>query len=107
MTAWTLLARLATRNARQQEHVVLPEPGRSLWTKTYEVVRDELKRIGTPRLGGGTVLAGRWKHRTSVDIDLSIEPSPRRRPYSVTGCGTDFLQWKWAEMDRAVGEVAA
>ena len=27
--------------------------------------------------------------------------------YSVTGCGTDFLQWKWAEMDRAVGEVAA
>ena len=79
MTVWTLLARLATRNAKQQEHVVLPEPGRSLWTKTYEVVRDELKRIGTPRLGGGTVLAGRWKHRTSVDIDLSIEPSPRRR----------------------------
>ena len=27
--------------------------------------------------------------------------------YSVTGCGTDFLQWKWAEMDRAAGEVAA
>ena len=27
--------------------------------------------------------------------------------YSVTGCGTDFLQWKWAEMNRAVGEVAA
>ena len=25
--------------------------------------------------------------------------------YSVTGCGTDFLQWKWAEMNRAVGEV--
>ena len=24
-----------------------------------------------------------------------------------TGCGTDFLQWKWAEMNRAVGEVAA
>ena len=28
-------------------------------------------------------------------------------PYSVTGCGTDFLPWKWAEMDRAAGEVAA
>ena len=27
--------------------------------------------------------------------------------YSVTGCGTDFLQCKWAEMDRAAGEVAA
>ena len=27
--------------------------------------------------------------------------------YSVTGCGTDFLPWKWAEMDRAAGEVAA
>ena len=27
--------------------------------------------------------------------------------YSVTGCGTDFLQWKWAEMDRAAREVAA
>ena len=33
--------------------------------------------------------------------------SRSRRSYSVTGCGTDFLQWKWAEMDRAVGEVAA
>ena len=31
----------------------------------------------------------------------------KSRSYSVTGCGTDFLQWKWAEMDRAVGEVAA
>ena len=30
-----------------------------------------------------------------------------RHSYSVTGCGTDFLQCKWAEMDRAAGEVAA
>ena len=41
----------------------------------------------------------------------SREPAPFRHPfhlrYSVTGCGTDFLQCKWAEMDRAAGEVAA
>ena len=33
---------------------------------------------------------------------LSSRFNPPRRPrawYSVTGCGTDFLQWKWAEMD--------
>ncbi len=59
--------------------LTLPEPGRSLWTKTYRTVEDELKRIGKPRLGGGTLLASRWKHRKSVDIDLSIEPTPRRQ----------------------------
>ena len=37
-----------------------------------------------------------------LSLSLSLE-----QLYSVTGCGTDFLQWKWAEMDRAAGEVAA
>ena len=59
--------------------VTLPEPGRKLWEKTYKTVEDELKPIGQPRLGGGTVLAARWGHRRSVDIDLSIEPRSKRK----------------------------
>ena len=59
--------------------VTLPEPGRNLWEKTYKTVEEELKHIGQPRLGGGTVLAARWGHRTSVDIDLSIEPRSKRK----------------------------
>lgn len=62
-----------------EERLTLPEPGRSLWTKTYRTVEPELKQVGKPRLGGGTLLAGRWKHRRSVDIDLSIEPARRRQ----------------------------
>ena len=38
-------------------------------------------------------------------VELVRDGNPQA--YSVTGCGTDFLQWKWAEMDRAAREVAA
>ena len=49
-------------------------------------------------------LTGRMQQllATSANTFAGLDAS-----YSVTGCGTDFLQWKWAEMDRAVGEVAA
>ena len=59
--------------------VTLPEPGRKLWEKTYKTVEEELKHIGQPRLGGGTVLAARWGHRRSVDI---TRPSCCRQPKS-------------------------
>ena len=45
------------------------------------------------------------RHVPTGSQDLSHHS--KKAGYSVTGCGTDFLQWKWAEMNRAVGEVAA
>ena len=44
---------------------------------------------------------------SASDCQARRRTLPLARQYSVTGCGTDFLQWKWAEMDRAAGEVAA
>ena len=79
MTLPTWLKRTIGLETETRVLVTLPEPGRSLWTKTYKTVENELKRIGQPRLGGGTVLAGRWGHRKSVDIDLSIEPRLKRK----------------------------
>ena len=49
-------------------------------------------------------------HAVMPDVWRAVREAAERfnvQVYSVTGCGTDFLQWKWAEMNRAVGEVAA
>ena len=50
-----------------------------------------------------TVLRRLWR----VDSTMLRVVWKQWQRYSVTGCGTDFLQCKWAEMDRAAGEVAA
>lgn len=57
-----------------REELRLPEPARTLWAR----IRDPLKAaLATPsgpgpklRLGGGTILAARWRHRKSRDIDI-------------------------------------
>ena len=65
----------------------------------------------------GPMTAAPWgwlpRHRGALASRRAVT-GPFRAPgfelahrYSVTGCGTDFLPWKWAEMDRAAGEVAA
>ena len=67
-----------------RETLRLPEPARTLWIR----IRDPLKTALVPRagaepqmkLGGGTILAARWRHRKSRDIDV------------VTGA--DFALWK-------------
>ena len=53
----------------------LPEPARTLWARH----REAIERIATTpgaesqiMLGGGTVLAARWKHRESTDIDVLL-----------------------------------
>lgn len=52
----------------------LPEPAAQLWLAT----RDVICSLGPPRepwrpyLGGGTILAARWFHRQSTDIDIII-----------------------------------
>ena len=52
----------------------LPEPARRLWLRTRDAVRTSLDEIGGAeyQIGGGTVLAARWKHRLSYDVDLTL-----------------------------------
>ena len=74
------------------ESVGLPEPARDVWLRTIKAVQTTLRETGTPRLGGGTLLAARWQHRKSLDIDLSFEPQGRhpQRIDSVAGRGSAF-----------------
>lgn len=53
----------------------LPEPARTLWTRH----RGAIERVATANgaesrimLGGGSVLAARWNHRKSTDIDVLL-----------------------------------
>ena len=56
---------------------------RRLWDLVHRPVGHALAELdGGPhdfRLGGGTVLAARWHHRDSFDIDLVVERSTQRR----------------------------
>ena len=58
--------------------LALPEPAAGLFRKTRSILDRHLTRI-TPgysgyALGGGTILAARWGHRRSTDIDVFINP---------------------------------
>ena len=57
--------------------LTLPEPGRELWLRTRDIVKRGLETLGGTgfeyRIGGGTILAARWKHRRSHDIDISVD----------------------------------
>ena len=57
------------------ERLRLPEPAGTLWTRIREPLKRALGSRGAPmelKLGGGTVLAARWKHRKSHDIDVVV-----------------------------------
>ncbi|MYD87496.1 MAG: hypothetical protein F4Y14_15745 [Acidobacteria bacterium] len=57
------------------ERLQLPEPAGTLWTRVREPLKRALESLGAPmelKLGGGTVLAARWKHRSSHDIDIVV-----------------------------------
>ena len=57
------------------ERLQLPEPAGALWTRVREPLKRALESLGAPmelKLGGGTVLAARWKHRSSHDIDIVV-----------------------------------
>ena len=68
--------------------LTLPQPAAGVWAATRDVIHQigptgENEPVIPPHLGGGTVLAARWRHRTSTDIDIIF---PRR------GTLTDLLQ---------------
>ena len=55
--------------------MTLPEPARTLWRKHQGAIKKLAENDeGVPRLmlGGGTMLAARWKHRVSTDINVLL-----------------------------------
>lgn len=60
------------------DELTLPEPAKGLWRAAGEemdALLDRLAGAGTRpiyKMGGGTMLAARWKHRKSTDIDLLV-----------------------------------
>ena len=65
------------------EDLTLPEPARTLLGRTRAIL-DAYVTPRTPdrrgwQIGGGTILAARWRHRDSVDIDLLVPPRTETR----------------------------
>ncbi len=63
------------------ELLSLPSPARKLWRTTRGVLHRALSQLGRPQpcwhVGGGTILAQRWAHRESTDIDLMVPAGSR------------------------------
>ena len=59
----------------------LPEPARILWLRTRGVIKPALAALAAGktayRLGGGTILAARWGHRESTDLDVTTETNAK------------------------------
>ena len=57
--------------------MTLPEPARELWLRTRRIISESLEELTGEeqgyRIGGGTILAARWQHRRSEDIDLTVD----------------------------------
>ena len=56
--------------------LTLPQPARRLWLKSRDIVASALEQIQGHEpeyvIGGGTILAARWRHRQSSDIDILV-----------------------------------
>lgn len=67
----------------EPEVLTLVEPAGTLWKETERAVRRALDDLPDGphewRIGGGTILAARWGHRKSFDIDLTIGPRANLR----------------------------
>ena len=54
----------------------LPAAAAGLWSRVRNVVEDATASLGDKpvryRMGGGTILAARWGHRESFDVDLTL-----------------------------------
>lgn len=60
----------------ESEALELPEPARTIFSRTRAIL-DAFITPHTPqrsgwKIGGGTILAARWRHRESQDIDLLV-----------------------------------
>ena len=61
------------------DRLTLPLPDRGIWLRVRSLLEPALKRLGPEagrwKIGGGTVLAARWNHRESTDLDLTVNAS--------------------------------
>ena len=92
------------------EHLTLPEPAGSLFRRTREALETHVGRH-TPngegiRLTGGTVLAARWGHRRSDDIDITYDPETETAHFEATlrpaleAVGGRSLAWgEWSRVE--------
>lgn len=57
---------------RNPKTLTLPEPAAGLWKASRDVLSELMpeERSWERHLGGGTILAARWNHRESTDIDV-------------------------------------
>lgn len=70
------------------DKLTLPQPAAEIWAAARDVLHQieppgDYEAVTPPHLAGGTILAARWHHRASTDIDVIF---PRR------GTLTDLLQ---------------
>ncbi len=75
---FTWISSVLEGESKAHEELALPQPAAALWLKTHGIIEATFSEAGGCRLGGGTLLAARWKHRLSLDIDLTIEPKGKR-----------------------------
>jgi hypothetical protein len=65
------------------ETLTFPEPAATLWRKIGPSLQSSMREILMPderwTMSGGTILAARWGHRSSDDIDLQLAPSAADR----------------------------
>ena len=55
-----------------------PAPAGDLWIRNRDTIARALAELETEyAIGGGTVLAARWQHRRSYDIDLAVPEGTR------------------------------
>ena len=56
--------------------LTLPLPARGIWLRVRSLLEPARDRLGPEagplKIGGGTVLAARWDHRESTDLDLTV-----------------------------------
>ena len=58
------------------ETLTLPEPASQLWAAKRAIIHsvppEMFRSVMRPHIGGGTILAARWRHRLSTDIDVLL-----------------------------------
>ena len=78
--------------------LTLPGPARELWLQTRDVIRRAMEELGGGteyKLGGGTVLAARWRHRMSFDIDIHVAKTT-----ALEELGTDRYRWLHEDLEQ-------
>lgn len=99
-----------TNPTTKPELLYLPEPAHSLFRRIRKALDTHIS-AHTPnregyQLGGGTVLAARWGHRNSEDIDLTCHPDtetahfPTQLEMALKKVGGEAKCWgEWSRVD--------